>query len=98
MTPKSNHLGGFTLLRGPLQPGQCPACAVVHAPEQPHNQQSLFWLYHFMELHGRWPTWADALAHCTPEIRAHWVRELAKHGIEVPPAAEGSPANTEGAS
>ena len=82
--PASGNLGGFTLLRGRLTEGQCPECAVVHPPEMPHNQQSLFWQYSFREKHGRWPTWADALAHCTPEMRASWVAALAEQGVVVP--------------
>lgn len=79
----SPHLGGFTVLRGILKEGQCPDCAAMHTPEQPHNQQSLFYQYSFMEKNGRWPTWADALAHCTPELRKQWVEALAEHGITV---------------
>lgn len=80
----SGHLGGFKLLRAPMKDGQCPECAVVHEPEMPHNQQSLFWQYNFMEKNGRWPTWADALAHCSTEMRAQWVTALAEHGVIVP--------------
>lgn len=77
------NLGGFKLHRPTPAPGQCPECHVFHEPELPHDQQSLFWQYHFRELHGRWPTWADALAHCTPEIRQLWIDELAERGIIV---------------
>jgi hypothetical protein len=80
----SGDLGGFTLLRGKLEEGQCAECAVVHEPEMPHNQKSLFWQYSFREKHGRWPTWADALAHCAPEMREQWVTTLAEHGVIVP--------------
>jgi len=82
---RGGTLGGFTLLRGKLKPGQCAECATVHTPEMPHNQQSLFWQYHFRELNGRWPTWNDALAHCSPEMKAQWIAALAKHGITVTP-------------
>lgn len=93
---QSGHIAGFRLLRGKMKPGQCPECAVVHKPEMPHNQQSLFWNYNFFEQHGRWPTWADAMAHCTPEMQQHWIRELEKYDIKVdltnaiacPPPAE----------
>jgi hypothetical protein len=79
----NNNLGGFTLLRPPMKEGQCPECAVVHHADEPHNQQSLFWQYSFREKHGRWPTWADALVHCTPEVRELWTAALAKHGVTV---------------
>ncbi len=81
------NLGGFTLLRGKLAPGQCAECAVIHDPKMPHNQQSLFWQYSFREKNGRWPTWGDAMAHCTPEMRQQWINELAKHNIVVPETA-----------
>lgn len=73
----------FTLMRGKLEEGQCAECAVVHDPAMPHNQQSLFWQYSFYEGPGRFPTWADAMAHCTPEMKAHWIAALAEHGIKV---------------
>jgi hypothetical protein len=70
-----------TLLPPPK--GTCPACAVKHDPEMPHNQQSLYYQYHFYNKHGRWPTWKDAMLHCTDEIKAFWIEELGKHGINV---------------
>ena len=82
--PIAGHLGGFKLLRGKLTPGQCAECATVHEPELPHNQQSLFWKYSFREQHGRWPTWVDAMAHCSPEMRADWIEGLAEEGVIVP--------------
>lgn len=60
----------------PPKPGTCPACAVDHPPDAPHNAQSLYYQYRFYGLRGRWPTWADALAHCTPGVQAGWKREL----------------------
>jgi hypothetical protein len=77
------HLGGSTLHRGKLKEGQCPECATVHDPALPHNQQSLFWQYSFREQHGRWPTWEDAMSHCTPEMKLQWTRALAEHGVTV---------------
>ncbi len=81
--PQAPKPAGFTLLPAPA--GTCQECAVKHQPEQPHNQQSLFYQYHFYGQHGRWPTWTDALAHCTPEVRQVWVECLAKHGVTVEP-------------
>ena len=72
----------------PTAPGVCQECAVDHPHDQPHNQQSLYWQYHFNSTHGRWPTWSDAMAHCTPEIRALWKKHLVvvmkERGLEVP--------------
>ena len=60
----------------PAPAGTCPECAVDHSPEVPHNQQSLHYQYTFYAQHGRWPTWADAIAHCSPETQSAWKREL----------------------
>ncbi len=75
------HLGAFGLM--PAAPGTCPDCATVHEPELPHNQQSLFWQYKFYNEHGRWPSWEDAMAHCSEEMKAFWRAELRKRGVEV---------------
>lgn len=75
------HLEPWGLL--PAAPDKCQECAVQHEPSQPHNQQSLFYQYRFYGQHGRWPTWADAMAHCEPDVRRQWIEELAKHGIVV---------------
>lgn len=56
----------------PCSPDVCQYCAVDHPPGQPHNAQSLYYQYHFYGRHGRWPTWADAVAHCEPAVRAAW--------------------------
>ena len=31
-------------------------------------------------MRGRWPTWADAVAHCAPEMRAAWEKTLRELG------------------
>jgi len=64
----------------PPREGVCPICAIAHEPEAPHNQQSLYYQCRFYGVRGRWPTWADAVAHCDQEIRAFWERELRKRG------------------
>lgn len=76
---KGNHLGCFAML--PAAPGKCSECAVKHEPEQPHNQQSLFYQYKFFNEHGRWPTWQDAMAHCTDEVKQLWTDALKEQGI-----------------
>jgi len=73
---------GMTLL-GNTPPGTCPMCATAHEPDMPHNQQSLAYQYKFYDFHGRFPTWADAMAHCTDEMKDFWIASLAEHGIEV---------------
>jgi hypothetical protein len=62
------HLGGWKML--PTKPGVCPECAMAHETTQPHNAESMTYQYSFYDKHGRWPTWADALAHCSPEVQA----------------------------
>ncbi len=74
---------GFRLVRGPMKPGQCPDCATVHDQTYPHNQQSMFWQYSFYEKNGRFPTWEDAMAHCTPEMKKVWIASLAERGVVV---------------
>jgi hypothetical protein len=60
----------------PPKPGTCPICARAHGPEEPHDGASLYYQYRFKGSHGRWPTWADALAHCAPALREAWEAEL----------------------
>lgn len=64
----------------PAAPGTCPVCATTHEPFLPHNVQSLFYQMRFNGLHGRWPTLADATAHCTPEMRERWRTVAARMG------------------
>jgi hypothetical protein len=73
--------GGLMLL--PCKPDVCQECAVDHTPDLPHNNQSLYYQYHFYFKHGRWPTWKDAMAHCTDEMKAFWIEQLGKMGAEV---------------
>jgi hypothetical protein len=79
--------GGMKMLPGP--PGTCEWCHVKHDPEQPHNQQSLPYQMKFHTLKGRWPTWTDAMAHCSDEIKSAWrerlVEMMEEHGLEIPP-------------
>lgn len=72
-------VGGKTVKKETVQfnimpplPGRCIACGVTHDPREPHNAQSMYYQYRFYGEHGRWPTWADAVAHCAPEMQAAW--------------------------
>lgn len=78
---KGKHLGPFNMF--PAAPETCPECAVKHEPDEPHNRSSLFYQYHFYNEHGRWPTWEDAMAHCSEETKALWKTELEKRGVKV---------------
>jgi len=78
--------GGMLMLPG--QPGSCEWCHVVHSLEEPHNRDSLPYQIKFQTIHGRSPTWTDAMAHCRPEVQALWkgelVRMLKDRGQKIP--------------
>lgn len=57
----------------PAAPGKCPECATEHPEHMPHNRHSLFYQMKFFFEHQRWPTYADASAHCTEEMRDMWL-------------------------
>jgi hypothetical protein len=65
----------------PPAPGKCQQCAVDHEPELPHNQQSLHYQYWFYLRNQRWPTWTDAMRHCTPEMRYQFSAGLMERGV-----------------
>lgn len=71
------------MLVGRTPPGTCPVCAVNHPPEQPHNRDSLTYQYKFYDEHGRWPTWEDAMEHCSDEVKAYWKEALEARGVEI---------------
>ena len=64
----------------PPPAGTCPICATKHESHMPHNQQSLYYQYRFYGIRGRWPTWADAIAHCDPDMQSHWRAALTDGG------------------
>lgn len=66
----------FVLL--PSAKDVCQECAVKHQPEEPHDLTSLYYQYLFYGKHGRWPTWSDAMSHCSEETKTVWTRELRK--------------------
>lgn len=68
----------FKLL--PPPPHLCQQCAYDHAPDQPHNL-TLFYRYWFWYQHGRWPSWADAMAHCDEETKEAWQVQLRDRGV-----------------
>ncbi|EOW9160701.1 hypothetical protein G6355_11010 [Vibrio cholerae] len=53
----------------PANPEACKECGEVHHYSTPHNKDSLYYQYNFARTHGRWPTWADASAHCSEDIQ-----------------------------
>ena len=76
---KDKEIRSFTLLPPALD--ACQVCATKHDPEQPHNRDSLYYQLSFREDNGRWPTWADAMAHCEDAVKAAWKKELIKLGV-----------------
>ena len=68
----------------PPKDGACPVCGDEHESTEPHNLNSLVYQHRFRKRNGRYPTWADAMAHCGERVRERWVRKLKRHGIEVP--------------
>lgn len=67
----------------PAKEGTCPICAVSHEAELPHNKDSLFYQMLFYQQNGRYPTWKDAMEHCTEEMKKAWTDALAEKGIKV---------------
>jgi hypothetical protein len=67
----------------------CVECAVDHAWDQPHNQQSLYYQVQFHSKTGRWPSWTDAMEHCPGPVRAAWRKQLrqtmSEKGLPIPP-------------
>ncbi len=68
--------GLFDMMLLPPPADTCPICAVTHDVSDPHDSSSIYYQYRFYGLRGRWATWADAIAHCTPEIQRLWKSEL----------------------
>ena len=75
----------------PPKSGTCPVCAMVHEPELPHNAESMYYLYRFYGLRGRWPTWADAAAHCTADVREQWKEAMLLQGADWTEPEDGEP-------
>ncbi len=71
------------MMPGRTPDGTCPLCAVVHAPDQPHNRDSLAYQYKFYDEYGRWPTWIDAMAHCPEQIQEFWKEALRERGVKL---------------
>jgi hypothetical protein len=75
----TNHLAPWMLL--PAEQGKCPECGVAHSPDMPHDNRSLFYQYHFYKQNGRWPTWDDAMAHCSDEVKAATKEVISKNRL-----------------
>ena len=67
----------------PPRLGACPLCAEKHDRKMPHNLNSLYYQMRFQQQNGRFPTWDDAMAHCSDMVKAYWKGELAKRGVKI---------------
>lgn len=67
----------------PPSPGVCRLCAAKHDPAEPHDRDSLYYQNRFRRKYKRFPTWTDAMAHCTDDTKAKWKEILARRGIIV---------------
>ena len=83
--PGQVKASGLRLL--PCKEGVCQECATEHEECEPHNL-CLYYSYHFYGQHGRFPTWVDAMAHCSDDVKAATIEVLKEHGIAVVEAAE----------
>lgn len=73
----------------PPFPGSCPICATVHRPEEPHDRDSIYYQNYFRRKHKRFPTWADAMSHCTEAMKEDFKKRLALRGIVLEKEDEG---------
>jgi hypothetical protein len=71
------------LILPPTNPNVCQECGRDHTPEEPHDPQQLQYKYYFYSKNNRWPTWTDAMAHCSAEVKEKWIKELVEFGIIV---------------
>lgn len=69
----------------PPPPTACQVCGrnPAHPPELPHDGHSMYYQYSFYGEHGRWPTWNDAMEHCTDDMKRKWIVHLREFGVEV---------------
>ena len=74
---------GKPLVMLPPAPHLCQICAVKHDEDQPHNAQSFYYQYWFASQNKRLPTWSDAMAHCSDEVKAPWLAQFRACGINI---------------
>ena len=71
---------GMTLM--PAKPGVCPKCGRDHEDSFPHDRDSMLYQYTFYDENGIFPSWADAMAHCSEGVKAYWMEQFAARGID----------------
>lgn len=67
----------------PPPQGKCRSCAVEHDDKNPHDATSFYYQVLFANTHNRSATWADAMAHCEPEVKELWTEYLTSIGIDI---------------
>lgn len=67
----------------PPKVGACPLCGELHDRGEPHNKASLLYQHKFRLKHGRYPTWEDAMRHCSRTVKKRFCDRLKRHGIVV---------------
>ena len=65
----------------PPKPGTCPECGDCHDARDPHNRESIYYQMRFNQRNGRFPTWADAMAHCDDGTKRNCLITLTKKGV-----------------
>lgn len=72
-----------TMMLIPPHPYLCQICGADHEQHLPHNRDSLYYQVAFQMQHGAYPTWADAMAHCSDEMKQLWTDALTERGIDI---------------
>lgn len=72
----------------PPTPESCPYCGDKHDPRAPHNRDSIVYQHKFRRKYGRYPTWEDAMRHCSVLTKARYAEKLAERGIVVEVATD----------
>lgn len=73
----------------PPMEGACWVCGDIHNSRDPHNAGSLLYQHRFRKRNGRYPTWEDAMSHCSRKVKEKWAARLREKGIKVKLESEG---------
>lgn len=66
----------------PPKPELCAVCGATHDANVPHNKYSAYYRAQFYAKHKRFPTWQDAMAHCSEEMKEDFTKVLQFMGLE----------------
>ena len=61
----------------------CPVCADRHDTALPHNRNSLYYHMVYYRRTGTFPSWRDAMSHCSESVQAAWTKKLKESGISI---------------